>query len=109
MSENIDRTYTFDLNNQPGINNNKIRRSQIIEAAKALGVDPMHTTTDIIIGDDYVQITALLKTTEGHKVLAHHGPSPEDGPGPYLKHTYRVPIVDDAEDMSPGEYYAQEA
>lgn len=109
MPRRLDRTYTFDMDNQPGIATGVIRRSQIVDAVRALGIDPMHITSDLIIGDDHVQVTAMLTTTEGHRVLGHSGPEPEGHLSGYVKHIYKVPIVDDVEDMTPSEYYKHKA
>lgn len=97
---------TFDLDAQPGITTRPITRSMVIDAVKALGLDA-RDVLNLTVGSNDVTVTALLRTTDGARVLGHRGP--HGGDNGYLKHTYTVRIVDDEEAMTPSEYYAREA
>ncbi|WP_167197975.1 hypothetical protein [Brevibacterium pigmentatum] len=97
MSNNIDRKYTFDLDNQPGIANKAISRSQIRAAIEALGLDPS-AVTELHMQHDAITITALMKDIEGHRVLgAPDAVAPDDDLSGFLKHTYTARICDDSE------------
>lgn len=97
---------TFDMGNQPGIVDGPIRRSSAIKAITALGLGPNHVTEVHLRKDDQVEVTAILISVEGTRSLGYRGPtkSDDDASG-YIKHTYRVPVVDDEEAMPPSEYY----
>lgn len=97
MSKNIDRKYTFDLANQPGIANKAISRSQVIKAIESLGIDPS-ATTELRMEHDRITITAFLKDIEERRVLGSpDAVAPDDDPAGFLKHTYAVRICEDEE------------
>lgn len=97
MSNNIDRKYTFDLDNQPGIANKAISRSQVIDAIESLGLDPT-ATLELHFEHDKITITAFLKDIEERRVFGSpDAVAPDDDPAGFLKHTYTVRICEDDE------------
>lgn len=97
MSKNIDRKYTFDFADQPGITNKAVSRSRVIKAIESLGIDPS-AMTELHMEHDRITITALLKDIEGRRVLGSPDTvAPDDDPAGFLKHTYAVRICDDDE------------
>lgn len=88
MSNNIDRKYTFDLDNQPGIRKTPISREEYKQLAEVLGLDPAYVIS-LEASGKRVLVTAMLQTTDGAKALGG------GSKGGYLKHTYEIPLKDE--------------
>lgn len=93
----IDRTYTFDMANQPGISNEPISRSMLVKAVEALGLDPLNVL-ELHVEPDSITVTATLRTIDGGRVLgAPDAFAPDGEESGFLKHTYTVRICTDDE------------
>lgn len=80
----IDRKYTFDMANQPGIRSKPITRDEFVAAASALGLEASRVAY-IEIAPKRVRVIAVVEDEEGNLINTGQG---------FLKHDYLIGIAD---------------